>query len=62
MYYSLAEWRVKATLVEALGADDAKEEDTSGAVTHVARLHLGLVHQTLPAIPVTLRDIRQLRL
>ncbi len=58
----LVQRRVKAAFVKALGADNAEQQDTSSAITHVARLHLGVVHQTVSAIPVSLRNGGQLRL
>ncbi len=58
----LVQRRVKAAFVKALGADNTEQQDTSSAITHVARLHLGVVHQTVPAIPVSLRNGGQLRL
>lgn len=57
-----AERRVEAPLVVCLWAYDAGEEDTSGTVTHMTRLHFGVVDQTLAAVPVPIWNAGQLGL
>ena len=48
--------------MEGLWADDAGEEDTASAVAHVAGLHLGLVDETVLAVPISIGNARQLGL